>query len=473
MRTRPISLALALLLAAPPLVVSQVTLEGLGDLPGAGFDSRARGVSGDGSVVVGQGHSTLSGSHSEGALWEGGIIYQLGDLPGAEFTSTARAVSADGAWIVGSSRARNAGWRYGHWRACVWNPAGILAELPGITGVGEKATHAFGVSGDGSVIVGWSDGAASDSSRRVAVRWFAGSADELGWLPGLDRTEAFDVSDDGQVIVGTASNGGPNEGFRWTPSTGMQSLGAGTDAEAVSPDGTYIVGQYAGKAGRWSAAEGWISTNFGFRPLGVSTDGQVVVGYTAYAGGGGAILWTPAGGARYLLDVVEGEWGHDTGGWTFGEAWDVSPDGTVIVGRGTNPSGQKEAFKLTLPRETWSHEGQALAGTKGDPTLRGTGAMLVNLPVRLELNNVRNSAPALLVIGLGRVDAPFAGGTLVPFPHAIVTGLATGQQGKLVLSSPWVSGVPAGQDLFFQYWILDSVGPAGMSASNALAVTVR
>ena len=74
---------------------------GLGDLPGGGFDSKAYGVSADGSVVVCQGEST---SGEEAFRWtlSGGIV-GLGDLLGGSFSSRAYGVSADGAVVVGYS----------------------------------------------------------------------------------------------------------------------------------------------------------------------------------------------------------------------------------------------------------------------------------------------------------------------------------------------------------------------------------
>jgi probable HAF family extracellular repeat protein len=69
----------------------------LGDLPGGAFSSQARGVSADGSVVVG---NSISASGLEAFRWTaaGGMI-GLGDLPGS-FGSGASSVSADGAVVV-------------------------------------------------------------------------------------------------------------------------------------------------------------------------------------------------------------------------------------------------------------------------------------------------------------------------------------------------------------------------------------
>ena len=41
--------------------------------------------------------------------------------------------------------------------------------------------------------------------------------------------------------------------------------------------------------------------------------------------------------------------GHDLAGWVLDEATGASNDGTVIVGTGRNPSGQREAWKAVIP----------------------------------------------------------------------------------------------------------------------------
>ena len=81
-------------------VAKDPSFEGLGDLPGGGFSSQARGVSADGSVVVGRSNST---SGDEAFRWQDGKMTGLGDLPGGTFSSYAFDVSANGAVVVGRS----------------------------------------------------------------------------------------------------------------------------------------------------------------------------------------------------------------------------------------------------------------------------------------------------------------------------------------------------------------------------------
>jgi len=77
-------------------------MQGLGDLPGGSFHSKAFDVSADGSVIVGVG----TGENGREAFrWtKDGGMKGLGDLPGGDFASYAMAASADGSVIVGDGQ---------------------------------------------------------------------------------------------------------------------------------------------------------------------------------------------------------------------------------------------------------------------------------------------------------------------------------------------------------------------------------
>ena len=69
--------------------VDAATFMGIGDLPGGDFLSSARGISADGTVVVGDSHSS---SGCEAFRWtEATGIVGLGDLPGGNIFSVATA----------------------------------------------------------------------------------------------------------------------------------------------------------------------------------------------------------------------------------------------------------------------------------------------------------------------------------------------------------------------------------------------
>jgi len=85
------------------------SMVGIGDLSGGIFKSWARATSADGTVIVGMGTSSLSTPNEEAFRWTqiSGMI-PLGDLPGDPFRSEAFSISADGtkivsrSWITGS-----------------------------------------------------------------------------------------------------------------------------------------------------------------------------------------------------------------------------------------------------------------------------------------------------------------------------------------------------------------------------------
>jgi probable HAF family extracellular repeat protein len=244
---------------------------GLGDLPPEGFDfpSRAAGVSADGSVVVGAGNYCPGGGPApvtgEAVRWtQSKAIVGLGDVPG-----------------------------------------------------GNGVSRAFGVSADGSVVVGKGNAGASFQIEDlgVAYRWTSGEGMvPLGFLSGgSDLSAATAVSAEGSVVVGYSNSASGSEAFRWTAAAGMVGLG------------------YLNPVPRWNQSHA----------NAVSADGSVVVGSSA----GTAFLWTAAGGMRSVEAVLAGDFGVDLTGWTLEEATGVSADGNTLVGWGQNPSGDTEAWR--------------------------------------------------------------------------------------------------------------------------------
>jgi probable HAF family extracellular repeat protein len=122
-------------------------------------ESWAGDVSADGSVIVGTKVNPQTGLR-EGFRWTAATGAQgLGSLGGESF---AAAVSEDGTVIVGNAYAASAsGWG----RAFRWTAAAGMTELGTLGG---RTSAAFGVSADGSVIVGWSTDALL---RERACRW--------------------------------------------------------------------------------------------------------------------------------------------------------------------------------------------------------------------------------------------------------------------------------------------------------------
>lgn len=182
-------------------------------------------------IVFGIGLCAWTNSPAQSLTW-------LGTLGGGR--SAAYGVSADGSVVVGWAEDVS-----GQPRAFRWE-SGAMQDLGTLGG---NHSAAYGVSADGSVVVGWAEDV---SGQQRAFRWANGVMQDLGTL-GLDYSIAYGVSADGGVVVGGAfDNSRRSRAFRWKNST-MQDLNVayasllqdGSElyfATAVSFNGRYIVG---------------------------------------------------------------------------------------------------------------------------------------------------------------------------------------------------------------------------------------
>jgi probable HAF family extracellular repeat protein len=269
----------------------------------------------------------------------------LDDLVGGSFYSLAYGVSADGAVVVGQSNGTSG------YEAFRWTQAGGMVGLGDLAGGGFNS-QANGVSADGAVVVGVS----SSTYGNEAFRWTqAGGMVGLGDLAGgFFFSSASGVSADGAVVVGRSRSTSGYEAFLWTQAGGMVGLGdlAGgsfdSSANGVSADGAVVVGRGDGASGteafRWTQAGGMVGLGdlagggFDSSATGVSADGAVVVGYGSNAIGTEAFRWTQTGGMVGLGDLA--------GGFFYSRANGVSADGAVVVGQSNGTSGY-EAFRWT------------------------------------------------------------------------------------------------------------------------------
>ena len=342
--------------------VSAPSFQGLGVSVQGG--SIAAEVSPDGSIVVGGMSLTNEEGLGQAFRWTSSSgVELLGDLPAGRFSSHAEGLSADGSVVVGTGSPASPLGTVNH--AFRWTAIDGMVDLGTLPG--GVNSDAFDVSADGTVIVGQSD--------LRAFRWTSGEGMvNLGLLPGGSFiSEAHAVSADGSVIVGESSVPGGGVAFRWTSGGGMVSLGdlpggaLASQANEVSADGTIVVGWGSTASGRqepfrWTSAEGMVGLGLpqgasASYPLAVSADGKRIVGYSdglgnvegsAFVLSTEAFLWDETNGMRSLNGLVAGDLGLAPG-WVLKKATGISADGRVIVGWGTNPTGQPEAWRLVLP----------------------------------------------------------------------------------------------------------------------------
>lgn len=202
-----------------------------------------------------------------------------------------------------------------------------LNLVPGADFEGAK-----GVSGDGRVIVGWSDGAfgPNGSFARVAVMKGRGGAGRA--LPSLPQTQMYSndstamaTNYKGTVVVGTSQL----EAARWLVGAGpggsdvVQSLGVlpgmeKAEATDVSDDGRFVVGS--------SSSFDWNAQAFTYRPF----------------------LWQEGVGIRDL-NLVLPELGVDLSGWTLQSADGISGDGRTLLVNGIYNGEYRSAVVTGLP----------------------------------------------------------------------------------------------------------------------------
>ena len=180
-------------------------------------------------------------------------------------------------------------------------------------------------------------------SRGAAARADAPFFMGLGDLPGgAVESRARDISDDGSVVVGLGEVADGSDAFRWNRETGMSGLGAITafNNVRVSSDGstiiTYTGAGSSGRPVRWTEQDGLLPLPFvGFDAYarGINGDGSIVVGqFDNHTG----VRWSESTG--FDSEVLFGS------ALERRVAWDVSDDGSVILGR----SGEVGAFIWTF-----------------------------------------------------------------------------------------------------------------------------
>jgi probable HAF family extracellular repeat protein len=257
------------------------------------------------------------------------------------FSSFATDTSQDCSVVVGISNQTSTFVEH----AFRWTQSGGMVDL-GVPANGGPNSRAFGVSSNGTVIVGDADFPAGSFIRKGAFRWTGGSFTDL--IPGLNSSLATAVSADGTVVVGQVrSSNGTNaltNAFRWTAPTPpaqpvLQPIGPlpghrAAAATAVSDNGKIVVGishqdflQFQGPVLGWNP--------------------------------GTAFRWTQAKGIQDLRQVLVDS-GVDMTGITLISVTGMSPDGQWIQGAAaTTPQ--------TGPGETVAYIAQVCDDDIGGP----------------------------------------------------------------------------------------------------------
>lgn len=300
-------------------------------------DSRALAISADGAVVVGLSRQQFSEASVTLWNWRSGRIERLsqsGAIREREATtlfSAGLATSYNGTWVVGRREVR----------------APLLDRLNLVSSRGFKANAnsiqdlfqgaATGVSGDGTVVVGWTEEFGQRRSVRVSP---AGRVALESRSDG--NSEARAVSQNGDWAVGFDTwPDGESRAVRWSAEGSIISLGllagdTSSVAVAVDEEGTTVVGSSEGLQGShtfiWHQATNKVTSLPLEQVRAISGDGSRVVGVLNSQA---AVWYANSAEVHILSELLDGV---IPGGWSLTAATGISGDGRFVVGYGSSSS---------------------------------------------------------------------------------------------------------------------------------------
>lgn len=359
------ALSLILFVLSPAGLDAQVTSRGSFQWLGRNLWPTA--VSPDGRVVVGE---SIDGAKHQAFRWDdrNGLVM----LPGLSHQfiySGATGVSNNGAVIVGYSQYDTVmvgGNPYALIQAVRWTYGGAISAL---SPMGFPYTTASGVSSDGNVIIGEIDSTFITSEGSYGNQYFNFRARACKWsygtpsyLPGIDiryNSYAYGVSPDGSVIVGSHETQAlrAQVATKWTPE-GMSDVGLTyppySQATCVSLNGEFIgaelftpdpVGAYriTSTGSRWMVGDS-------AEVLGITAEGGRLIGRSAKS-----FPWPPPHGFVWdastgiqteLKSFCQRNLGIILNNTSLSSISGISADGTVIVGQGVDSLGQSQGFRI-------------------------------------------------------------------------------------------------------------------------------
>lgn len=325
----------------------------LGHLPGRNQLS-AYAISADGTTIVGQGRQEPLGTSTPFKWTAGGGLVDLGVLPG-NVNGIARAVSADGTTIVGGSGTiGDVPW--------IWTSGGGLQAIP--LPAGEVTGELVGVSADGLTACGFCS-TILGGDLHAFVWTQTGGSTLLTSLIGNDG-QPWGISGDGSIIVGGA--GFQNSAALWSPPADpilLPDFSPGSAvALAISSDGSRPVGR-SGFAVYWepvstggqaSIADLWFSSTPGFVDLTVESNRRKFISVTGGARNPGLGGEAPFGVQPPVFLSRRGA--ADTFADNLGRGGPFLIVGDPLDDAATNPPGSA----TSVPRLVGSSSGRGVLG---------------------------------------------------------------------------------------------------------------
>jgi len=322
-----------------------------------------------------------------------------------------------------------------------------------------------------------------DGAEDIAV---AAWMDDVG---GMDAGSVRLLAGATGAVLRTLVGEAPGDAFGWSIAGCGDIDGDGVPDQVVGAPQADPQGDLSGRAYVVSGADGtFLFTSdgdapadaFGYSVAGagdVDVDGvpDLVVGaFRSDAGGiGSGMARLLSGADGHVLATLPGVTPGDQFGKGVDGAGDSNGDGVddVLIGAWSDDtvhgvdSGSATLFRFPVP--AFENLGHGLAGGAGVPQLAASGTLQPGDAVSVTLAGATPLAPATLVVGTTVALLPFKGGTLVPAPAALLSGLVTDATGALALGGA-APPLPSGTLLVLQAWIVDAGGPAGFAASNGV-----
>ncbi len=306
-----------------------------------------------------------------------------------------------------------------------------IGNYPGAT-----RTYSFGISGDGSTVLGYYFGA---QNLTHAYRWTQPTGFlDLGYLPGQNAAQAYASSPDGSKIVGYCGNA-----FTWTQAGGMKSLPnlpgmPYSGAFCLSPDGAFIGGAsydaaFNGTATLWSELGKAYNLRLLLLGLGADMTGWVLNQVTAIVKNRDESYNVSGNGVRNGV----------TQGWMF-KLYDSSGRRPTIAAQPLAQAasvGGAAVFSVTATDGTsyqWQRNGVSIAGATS-ATLNIANALAANAGnytcIVGNTEGTVTTAPAALTVAptVSRLTNVSVRSTAGTGANVLIVGFTLGGGGKNVL----------------------------------------
>jgi lysophospholipase L1-like esterase len=135
------------------------------------------------------------------------------------------------------------------------------------------------------------------------------------------------------------------------------------------------------------------------------------------------------------------------------------------------PLDESELLALVMDIGTWSDVAGGTPGVQGVPTLEGSGALVANSTLSIELTNGHPGALALLWLSTASTPLSKFGGTIHAFPVTSQYLVSTDAAGGFSDSTRFPMGLAPGTELWFQFLCQDPDAVQGVTLSDAMKAT--